>query len=130
MKQKIFIIDDDPIYRMIVLKMIQKIDLSIAIIECEHGEIGLTQLEKLKNSNQNIIVLLDINMPVLNGWEFLDQLKKFQFYNLSRLKIYMVSSSTDTKDALRINEYPLVSYFLHKPLSKESLRAIIASLDA
>jgi CheY-like chemotaxis protein len=130
MKQEIFIIDDDPIFRMIVSKMIQRIDFSVTITECEHGEIGLTQLEKLKNVTHEIIVLLDINMPLLNGWEFLDKLKKFESYNLPQLKIYMVSSSTNVKDVLRINEYPFVSYFLHKPLSKENLKTIIASSNS
>lgn len=72
MKKEIFIKDDDPIHRMIVKRMINNIDSSLIINECENGEIGLSRIEDFKNSCHKIIVFLDINMPILNGWGFLD----------------------------------------------------------
>lgn len=125
MKKEIFIIDDDPIYRMIVSKMISIIDSSVIIKQCENGEIGLSKLENLKNADHNIIVLLDINMPILDGWEVLDEIEKSNFYNLHQLRIYTVSSSTDESDIQKSKKYKLLNGFFSKPLSKEAIKTII-----
>jgi len=122
---KIFIVDDDQIQRMIVSKMMKMIDPTLVINQCENGEIGLAMLEQDSNSNQKIIVLLDINMPILDGWGFLEQLKEHNSYNLHQLSIYIVSSSTNESDILKGSQYEFVKSFLHKPLSSEDLNAII-----
>jgi CheY-like chemotaxis protein len=122
---EIFIIDDDLIQRMIVSKMIKIINPSLVVTQCENGKIGLAMLEQHSNSNQKIIVLLDINMPILDGWGFLDQIEKSNFYNLHQLSIYIVSSSIDESDISRASQYGFVKNFLHKPLSKEDLTTVI-----
>jgi len=123
---EIFIIDDDLIQRMIVSKMMKMIDPTLVITQCENGKIGLAMLEQHSNSNQKIIVLLDINMPILDGWGFLEQIKEHNFYNLHQLSIYIVSSSTNESDILKGSQYEFVKSFLHKPLSSEDLNAIIS----
>jgi len=121
----LFIIDDDLIQRMIVSKMIKMIDPTLVITQCENGKIGLDMLEKHSNSNQKIIVLLDINMPILDGWEFLDQIEKSNFYNLHQLSVYIVSSSIDESDISKASQYGFVKSFLHKPISREHLNTIL-----
>jgi CheY-like chemotaxis protein len=123
---EIFIIDDDLIQRMIVSKMMKMIDPTLVINQCENGKIGLAMLEQHNNSIQKIIVLLDINMPILDGWGFLEQIEKSNFYNLPQLSIYIVSSSIDESDISKASEYGFVKGFLHKPLSSEDLNAIIS----
>lgn len=125
MEKEIIIIDDDSIFRMIVSKTINKIDTSVIISECENGEIGLAKLESLTNSNHKIIVFLDINMPILDGWGFLDEIEKRNFYNLPQLLIYMVSSSIDINDILRAKQYEFIKGFFHKPLKRNEIKAII-----
>lgn len=126
MKKELFIIDDDPIQRIIISKMIKIIDSTLVIEQIENGKIGLDKLEQIKNSNHPVIVILDINMPVLDGWGFLEQIEKFNFYNLPQLLIYMVSSSTDEIDISKASKFNFIKKFLHKPLSKEDLSSIIA----
>lgn len=125
MKNEIFIIDDDPIYRLIVTKMIDNIDSSLIINHCENGEIGLDKLKNLKNSNHNIIVFLDINMPILDGWSFLEEIERSNFYNPNRLTIYIVSSSTDERDLLKSKNYQYLNGFYHKPLTIANIKTII-----
>ena len=67
---ELFIADDNLIQRMILSKMIKMMDPTLVSTQCENGMIGLAMLEKHSNSYQKIIVLLDINMPILNGWSF------------------------------------------------------------
>ena len=125
MKKELFIIDDDQVYRMIVKMMIGYFDSSLKINECENGEIGLAWLESINNSDHKIIVLLDINMPVLDGWGFLEKIEKCNFYNLNPIEIYLVSSSTDKSDIVKSKNYKFLKGFLHKPLSSEVLETII-----
>jgi CheY-like chemotaxis protein len=123
---EIFIIDDDLIQRMIISKMLKIINPTLVITQCENGKIGLDILEHHSDSNQKIIVFLDINMPILDGWGFLEKIKKCNFYNLHQLSIYIISSSIDESDILKASQYDFVKSFLHKPLSSEDLDAIIS----
>lgn len=125
MEKELFIIDDDPIHRLIVSKMVTSINPTLTISQCENGEIGLSKLEFLRNSTHKIIVFLDINMPILNGWGFLDEIEKCNFYNLNQLVIYIVSSSTDESDILKAKGYGFVKGFFHKPLKREDIRTLI-----
>ena len=127
MKKQILIIDDDPIYRMIVSRTIARIDASLAIEQCEDGQVGLSMLEHYTSSNTKIIILLDINMPVIDGWVFLDRITAINFYNLPQVLIYLVSSSTDESDLLKAKQYGFLGGFLHKPLHKEDLYSILAN---
>ena len=124
---KILIVDDDMVYRFVASRMMSIIDSSLAIEESENGQKGLANLENQKDSDLRTVVLLDINMPILDGWGFLEQLKKDSFYQLSQLEIYMVSSSTNESDILKAKQFDFIKGFIHKPLSEENIRAIIAS---
>ncbi|WKK76692.2 response regulator [Marivirga salinae] len=125
MEKELFIIDDDSIYRMIVSSMLEDILPELQITECDNGEIGLAKLKEVENSNKEIIVLLDINMPILNGWEFLEEIKNQNYYKLSTLKIYLVSSSTDESDISKSKQFNYLSGFYHKPLEIDDLRKIL-----
>jgi CheY-like chemotaxis protein len=124
MTKEIFIIDDDLIYRMIVSRTITKIDANMQISQCENGQLGLDML-KTRALDTKIIILLDINMPVLNGWGFLDEIKRNDFYDIPNLSIYLVSSSTDESDMFKAKQYSFLDGFLHKPLNKEDISALI-----
>jgi CheY-like chemotaxis protein len=125
MKKELYIIDDDLIFRMIVSKTINKMDSSLVINQCENGAIGLNMLKEQSDANYKIIVLLDINMPVIDGWSFLEQIEKSDFYNIHHLFIYIVSSSTDESDILKAQQYGFVKGFLHKPITSEDINRII-----
>jgi CheY-like chemotaxis protein len=125
MEKELFIIDDDNIYRMIVARMISRVDAGLFITQCENGKIGLSILEQKSNIKSEVIVLLDINMPILNGWGFLEEVAQQNFFDIKLLKIYIVSSSTDKSDLLKAEKYNFVKGFLHKPLSKEDIASIV-----
>ena len=63
-------------------------------------------------------------MPIMNGWDFLEEFEKIkhQFKTLSR--IYLLSSTVDPEDYKRAKKFPLVQNFISKPLSKEALETI------
>lgn len=121
----LLIIDDDLIFRLLTKKMLEKIDHILLLVqECEDGSIGLKAIEKLSNTNDKVIVFLDINMPVLNGWGFLDALAQHKNYNIKDISVFIVSSSTDESDMIKVKDYDIVERFIHKPLDMQTIRLV------
>lgn len=127
MDKIILLVDDDPIVRLVIQKMIHNIDSSVNCHQCDNGEVGLHVLETLRNATDAIVVLLDINMPELNGWEFLDSLQKINLNSFTIFQLYIVTSSTDESDKLKAQSYPVIKKFYHKPLSKQDIEEILNS---
>lgn len=86
-----------------------------------NGQAALEAIQKLEENaiDKPDIVFLDINMPVLDGWQFLDALEGRAIAN--ELRIYMLSSSIDEVDLKRAMHYPMVSKYIAKPISTKSL---------
>lgn len=125
MKNTILIIDDDLIVRMITQQMIKIVDESVFCKSFENGALGLSFLETLENTSDEFMILLDINMPVLDGWGFLDGLEKISEKIISRLTIYVVTSSTDENDKRKANSYKTVKKIFKKPLTKQDIIEIL-----
>lgn len=115
--QLTFIIDDDPVFVLLFKKILIKLGKFETIVNFENGQIALDSLiEKFKNNDPlPDIVFLDINMPVLDGWEFLKALEKYKFKE--ELNIYMVSSSIDSTEIKKSKKYKSVKNFISKPIS-------------
>ncbi len=126
MQMHLVIIDDDPIIRLLIIKMLDRLEVSFQkISQCENGKIGLNELEKVAGSKEKVIVLLDINMPVLDGWGFLDALEQNKCFGIYDLSVFIVSSSTDESDLTKAKEYDLVRQFIHKPLELNTLKQLL-----
>ena len=114
-KTQILLIDDDEIYLFTASYSLKRIFPEVEIITSKNGEDALVQLEK---SNPGI-VFLDINMPVMDGWEFLDVIMKQQI--LTGKKIYLVTSSIDPKDRKQAANHPMKPIIVEKPLTEEKI---------
>ena len=125
MKKTVLIVDDDPIVRLVIQRMIHNLDSSVNCLQGDNGAVGLALLETLQNSTDAIVVLLDINMPVLNGWEFLESLEKINLGPFNKLQLCIVTSSTDDCDNLKAQSYSLINKVYHKPLSKLDIEEIL-----
>ncbi|PKQ46446.1 response regulator [Confluentibacter flavum] len=126
--KQFILVDDDSlstsISKMVLVKSLEDIEVKDFIdpeIALEYIE---TQFEN-KFENQLIILLLDINMPNLTGWEFLDKFKTFTDSIKKQFEIYMLSSSVDPVDIQRAKLNPLVKDFIEKPLNKAVLLKIL-----
>ncbi len=119
----ILLIDDEPIFQLISTKLIGKIKVLVNISSYLNGIEALEFLKMNYNYTDSFIVFLDVNMPVMNGWEFLDELANFYFFN--EIKIYIVSSSTDEIDKQKAKTYNNVVKFISKPIGKEDYEFIL-----
>lgn len=126
MMTRIFIIDDDPVFRLLTVKMLQRLeDASVMIHECQHGQVGLNELGQIQGITDNVIILLDLNMPVLDGWGFLEGVDSNEYYAIEELTVFIVSSSTDERDVAKAKDYHIVKDFIHKPLGMDRLKNIV-----
>ncbi|MBC8054569.1 MAG: response regulator [Sphingobacteriaceae bacterium] len=73
------------------------------------------------------VILLDLNMPVMDGWQFLDRYKEIISSLVKSIDIYILSSSIDVREIQRSKQYTYVKGFLSKPLRKEMLEDIMTT---
>lgn len=118
----VFLVDDDPINNLINRRLLGKTGISNRIEEFLGGEDALEKINEL-NPEDSLIIFLDINMPVLNGWEFLN--KYLELFPERNDKIIILSSSIDFQDRQKAAEYSIVSGFLEKPLTIDKINGQI-----
>ena len=114
----IFLVDDDPINNLINKRLLGKTGISDRIQEFLGGEDAFEKISELE-PEETLLILLDINMPVMNGWEFLN--KYLELFPNRQDKIVILSSSIDFQDRQRANGYSIVSGFLEKPLTLDKI---------
>lgn len=120
--KKVIVIDDDPINNMICEKMLHYIGFAEHIDSFLSAVDALEWLKDFKENTSDVFILLDINLPLMNGWEFLDQLQILKENGYTPdFDIYMHSSSVSIEDQQKALGHPLVKGFLLKPLTLEKL---------
>ncbi len=124
---KLIIIDDDPIHQKIVQIILKKQDTFDEIDSYTEAEIAVEMLEENAKNRDNLpdVILLDLNMPVMDGWDFLESFEKIKNKLLKTIKIFVVTSSVDEKDKSRAKQYNSVVDYITKPLSDESVKKIV-----
>lgn len=114
--EKIYLIDDQPIANFIMRKLLELEGYEGSIEEFTNAEEALEEIEK----NGDALIFLDLNMPGMNGWEFMEDLKT---RNLQP-NIIILSSSTSKFDKERAKEYSFVLKYMVKPMTKEKFKEV------
>ncbi|WP_285009860.1 response regulator [Pedobacter faecalis] len=123
------LIDDDRMFTYLLSKQMKLMDFCEGVLVFNDGLDALKYLKPIIESPESLpsVILLDLNMPVLDGWQFLDEFTKFK--PNKKITIYIVSSSIDQQDHLRAAQYREVSRFYVKPISKEHLVEMLETLN-
>ena len=131
MLDSILFIDDDPITIMLCKMVIKKASFSNEIATAKNGEEALQYFNTLKEIDSNgefkkhpQLIFLDLNMPVMGGWEFLDSFSTSDYAEYNKTKVIILSSTIDPEDLEKSKKYPMVIDFLSKPISKEMLEYV------
>ena len=123
--KEVWVIDDDRILGPLMVRFLTKIDPLIQPVWYEDAEVALEGLSKGLAHPQ--LILLDLFMPVLDGWQFLDEYAK-TIAKPTSSRLYVLTSSIDPRDQERAEKHPLVDGFLSKPVSLEVMQPILKTV--
>lgn len=127
MLNKVLCVDDDPITLMLCKKVIERVNYTKEVNTAKNGEDALEYFSEIKK-NQTAppeLVLLDLNMPIMNGWELLDKYLELEFNLIFKeTKFIVLSSTIDPSDIEKSKNYPMVIDFISKPITKDILKEL------
>ncbi len=126
----IAIIEDDPITTLIIKKSLEKNIQNVTLKSFKNGQ---EAYQSLVDEYQTLnllpdLILLDINMPVMNGWEFLDAFQKVE--KSKSVPVVMLTSSIDLEDINKSKQYTKVKGYFSKPLDNEKIQEMLSLVSA
>lgn len=118
--KNVLVIDDDDDYNFITELVFEDIKLDCNLIFKSCAQDALDYLQ----NNQDVfpdLIFLDINMPIMNGWDFLDAYERLNYHRTKDAIIAMNSSSVYQEDKNKANTYAKVVMFIDKPITLENI---------
>ncbi|WP_339707529.1 response regulator [uncultured Kriegella sp.] len=124
------IIDDDPIFVYGTKRVMREVDFCNEIMVFENGQDAIDALTEMVEQHKELpeIIFVDLNMPIMNGWEFLEDFVKIPNKSREEVTVYIISSSVDPRDLERIKSYKVVNNYILKPISTNDLEEILNNL--
>ncbi|SNR52342.1 response regulator [Flavobacterium sp. ov086] len=122
LKPLFLLIEDNLIDQLVTTQLLKKILSVDQVAIANNGKEGLQWLNANKRNKQSLIILLDIQMPIMNGFEFLEEFHRLSNEVKKGIQIYVLSSTLDSDEIRLIEENPYVTDFLNKPFPIEELK--------
>jgi len=122
------VIDDDPICVFGIKKTFKELAIPNHIVVYKNGLEAINGLKNLlwKGEKLPSLIFLDLNMPIMDGWDFLEEFTKIPNENRANVKIYVISSSIDPRDLLKAKAYSAVKNYFIKPITSNKIVKIIS----
>ena len=122
---RFIVIDDDPlnntICRLTIKKALGPVDV-VTFTDPAHGLQYIdTEYSNPSDEESSTVLFLDINMPVMNGWEFLEKYETLNQSVKKNIKVYILSSSVDDRDIEKAHSNKNIVIYLAKPITKETI---------
>lgn len=126
----IALIDDDKVFQLTASRTIKAAHLTDTILQFENGEDAITYLKAHASDSETLpdYIFLDINMPFVDGWMFLDDFALFKTDLSKPMVIYMVSSSIDPRDVDRARSNENVREYIIKPVTREKFIELLQNV--
>lgn len=117
-----YIVDDDPLYNFGTKKLLEFTSFTEEVSFFLNGEAAWKDFEKRSRDGASLpdVILLDINMPIMNGWQFLDLISAAKFTH--PVKIFVISSSINQDEMDRAKTYALVVDYITKPMTLDKFK--------
>ncbi|SFU49572.1 Response regulator receiver domain-containing protein [Pustulibacterium marinum] len=122
------IIDDDPIFIFGTKRIMKLSNFCNDYLVFNNGRQALNELQELIKTQQDLpeVILLDLNMPIMDGWQFLDEITKTEI--TQRVTIFIVTSSIDPEDTKKAKTYSQISNYIVKPVTSKNLQKLLTQI--
>lgn len=122
------LIDDDKIFQLIASRSIRAGNFQGKILQFNNGEEALEFLEQHADNHDELpdVIFLDINMPVVDGWGFMEDYIQLKPRLKKTIRVYMISSSVDSRDISRAKSFEDIREYISKPVSQQKFAEILA----
>ena len=128
------IIDDDDVYINLIKKIIDVKNLSENLLVFKNGQEAMDYFKPIMENESEEdfpeIILLDLNMPVMDGWKFLNEFTQIKTHSKIKTTLYIVSSSINPSDVAKAKSYSLVTDYLIKPVNLDQFEALFVKHSA
>jgi CheY-like chemotaxis protein len=130
MNFELMVIDDSELDRFIIQRIIQFICNNLIVHSYNSAIQALEIIQKNQFNSQDvfILILLDLQMPVMNGFQFIEEFEKLPFFVQEKFKIVILSNTRNPNDIVRLLNYKSVDSLMEKPITKEKLQNLIMQI--
>lgn len=124
--KRFILIDDEPIFNFLTKNIIEKSGIADKIESFNSAPKALESIREMENNCEDcqLFILLDIRMPLMSGFEFIEELMKLKNKVIKKVKIFMLTSSCNEVDYQKAHLYPHVYGFFNKPFNNELIEKI------
>lgn len=122
--KKVFVVDDDTLYTYGIKRLLNKRNPNSDVRTFENGEEALNCITRMYEQEQELpgVILLDLNMPKMNGWEFLRGFEELRNQSDKEVQVFVISSQAHRKEEVyRLEWDQKVSEFIQKPVDAEAI---------
>jgi CheY-like chemotaxis protein len=127
---KLTIVDDDEAFVFLTREIVEETDMVNNISVFGNGLDAFNFIQSNKNNREELpeIILLDLNMPVMDGWQFLERYVKISPELAKPISVYICTSSISPNDVAKAREISAVSDYIVKPVTTDNLKSMITGL--
>jgi CheY-like chemotaxis protein len=127
MRKNVLLVDDDHIFNFLNEKIIARIGFANEIHTASNGQEAINIISRLSQNSSTVpeIIFLDLNMPVMDGFEFIEIFNTMDLPEQERMVIIVVSSSADPRDVEKVQSMG-VKHYISKPVTEESIRLVLS----
>lgn len=130
-KINLAIIDDDEMYVLAMKKLIDGVQLSERTVYFENGKLALNYLDQCIHQSHLLpeLILLDLNMPEINGWQFIKEFRKLKTKIDKKVTIYMISNTVNEDEIHKAKGIEEITDFICKPVTMHALSKILNTIN-
>ncbi|SHN08776.1 response regulator [Chitinophaga sp. CF418] len=125
------VVDDDELFQFVMRQHFERLELVERIHKFTDGEQALNYIKSHLNTPDELpdLILLDVNMPYMDGWQFMREFVKLSLPDDKHIRIYILTSSTHESDLQRAREFPGLAGYLVKPIGKNIIRELLMGAE-
>lgn len=122
----ILLVDDDSVSNFLNKKILSTLAIMNDLHTATNGQEAIEFINNNAGSDCPDLIFLDINMPVMDGFQFLEEFQQFPAQQRERIEIIVLTSSSNKKDVEKAYQFPILGY-LNKPLTIENVKSVLSA---